>query len=100
MKEFLVKHPFISLLMLDTIVTGIENVVITISEAVNDKKYEKKKESFATHFANHTICSVVDGANKCREEMANGQELEENDEGSVQSDQGTVVEQRNRLGFY
>lgn len=96
MKEFLVKHPFISLLMLDTIVTGIENVVITISEAVNDKKYEKKKESFA----DHAIRSVVDGANKCREDMANGQELEENDEGSVQSDQGTVVEQRNRLGFY
>lgn len=96
MKEFLVKHPFISLLMLDTVVTGIENVVITIAEAVTDKKYEKKKESFA----DHALTSVVNSANKYKEGKTDGQELEENDEGSVQSDQGTVVEQRNRLGFY
>lgn len=96
MKEFLVKHPFISLLMLDVVVTGIENVVITISEAVTDKKYEKKKESFADGVVRNT----VEGYNAFKEEKLNGQESEGNDEAGVCADREPNVEQRCRLGFH
>ena len=31
MKEFIIKHPFISLLALDVVVCGIENIVMMIT---------------------------------------------------------------------
>lgn len=40
MKEFIIKHPFISLLALDTIVCGIVNVVAILKNGHNDSEEE------------------------------------------------------------
>lgn len=99
MKEFFIKHPFISLIMVDTIVVGIENIVESISGAISNRGKEFKSTPLTA-----VSSGLAQGVEEWRNERNATNDGESKEEGgsedSVRAIKVSDENSGNRIGFH